>query len=289
MEYKSPYKNINARKYNTWCLYSKRIDTYGNGCQHDCKYCYAKALLEFRGYWNKIPLPSNLSEIHYKIKKLNKFDIVRLGSMTDCFQPIEKIHKITYETIKLLNYYKIHYLIVTKNSLVSNEEYLAIYDKNLAHFQISLTSTCDKKSQLYESASKASERINSIEILFYKGFDISIRLSPFLTELIDYNKLNNINCDKILIEFLKVNHWIKKRLNIDYSQYTHKFGGYDNLTLETKINMLKNITNFKQISIGEYVKEHHEYFKQNYNFNKNDCCNVNYNKLPEYKQLKLNL
>ena len=32
------------------CLYNTRLDTYGCGCAHDCKYCYAKSLLEFRDY-----------------------------------------------------------------------------------------------------------------------------------------------------------------------------------------------------------------------------------------------
>ena len=30
------------------CLYNNRLDTYGQGCSHDCKYCYAKSLLQFR-------------------------------------------------------------------------------------------------------------------------------------------------------------------------------------------------------------------------------------------------
>ena len=35
------YSNIDNRKFNTWCLYTQRLDTYGCGCQHDCNYCYA--------------------------------------------------------------------------------------------------------------------------------------------------------------------------------------------------------------------------------------------------------
>ncbi len=32
------------------CHYPTRLDTYGCGCAHDCKYCYAKSLLNFRGF-----------------------------------------------------------------------------------------------------------------------------------------------------------------------------------------------------------------------------------------------
>ena len=34
------------------CNYPTRLDTYGCGCAHDCRYCYAKSLLDFRGNWH---------------------------------------------------------------------------------------------------------------------------------------------------------------------------------------------------------------------------------------------
>lgn len=46
------------------CHYPTRLDTYGCGCAHDCKYCYAKSLLEFRGFWKPYnPKVANIKEI----------------------------------------------------------------------------------------------------------------------------------------------------------------------------------------------------------------------------------
>jgi len=287
MEFKSAYKQLN-RKVNTWCKYTKRLDTYGMGCQHGCKYCYAKGLLNFRGKWNEYePLKSNLMDIVKKIKLLHSGCVVRMGSMTDCFQPMEIENRITYQTIKLLNHYKIHYLIITKSNLVSKDEYLQIYDKNLAHFQISITSTDNEISSKYEKASQPSERIKSVEKLFSLGFDVSIRLSPFIEQFIDFDILNNISCDKILIEFLKVNYFVKNSFDIDYSDCMVNCGGYKHLPLFKKLQLIKKVNGFKEVSVGEYVKEHHEYFKQNINYNKNDCCNLKLNFRPIYKQLEL--
>lgn len=286
MEYKSPYKNINSRKFNTWCKYQKRIDTYGNGCAHECSYCYAKSLLQFRGHWGK-PMPANLGEIHYQIKKLSKFDLVRLGSMTDCFQPVEQKYRITYETIKLLNHYKINYLVVTKSSLVSDDLYAKIYDKKLAHFQVTITATNDKISATYEKASPPSERIKAIEKLQFLGFDVSVRLSPFIEKNINLDVINSIKCDKIQVEFLKVNHCVKKWFDIDYSEYTVKYGGYENLPLSKKIELVNKITGFKKVSVGEYVNEHYQYFRDNVNFNKKDCCNLDYLEPVKFNQLTL--
>lgn len=276
-EFNSFYKEIENRKFNTWCKYTKRLDTYGCGCQHDCSYCYAKSLLDFRGLWDsKNPKIADIKKIENKIKKMPKGTIVKLGGMTDCFQPIELKYKITYETIKLLNKYGIGYLIVTKSDIVAKDEYIKIYDKKLAHFQITITNTSDEmyRKLNYEKASLPSDRINAIEKLQKFGFDVSVRLSPFIEQYIDFDVINKIKCDKILIEFLKVNHWIKKWFNIDYSEYALKYGGYQHLQLYKKIELVNKIKGYKEHSVGEYVKEHYEYFRDNYNFNKYDCCNL---------------
>lgn len=289
MEFKSPYKQLN-RKVNTWCKYTKRLDTYGCGCQHDCKYCYAKSLLTFRDFWNpENPRIANVYKIKNRIKKLNTGDIVRMGSMTDCFQPIELTERTTYKTILILNQFRIHYLIVTKNSTVSSDEYVGIYDKKLAHFQITITSTDDLKSARYENTSFPSERIESVEKLQRLGFDVSVRLSPLLEQNIDFKIINRIKCDKILVEFLKVTPFIRKSFDIDYSEYTLKYGGYDHLPLNKKIESVSKINGFNQLSVGEYVEDHYKYFRDNVNYNKNDCCNLNEMKFKNHIQLKLNL
>ena len=194
--------------------------------------------------------------------------------MTDCFQPIEKVHRVTYETIKALNENGIPYLIVTKSAIVADDEYLDILDTNLAHIQITVTTTDDNLSKTYEKASLPSERIKAIEKLQALGYDVQLRLSPFIPEYIDFNILNNVKCDKILIEFLRVNSWIKKWFDIDYSDYTIKQGGYRHLPLEKKIEYLKRINGFKQMSVCEDESVAYEYWKNNFNYNKNDCCNL---------------
>ena len=91
-----------------------------------------------------------------------------------------------------------------------------------------------------------------------------------------------------MIEFLKVNYNVKKWFNINYDDYSLKFGGFEHLELENKIDMVNKITGFDQVTIGEYVKDHYEYFRDNVNFNKEDCCNLSLKYYPE-PQLKLQL
>lgn len=274
-EYKGFFRTVGGNEGNK-CHYATRLDTYGRGCSHNCSYCYARSLLDFRGMWdNNNPAVADIAKIRKKIAKLPKdMPAIRLGGMTDCFMPQEKTHRVTYETIKALNEAGLQYLIVTKSSIVADDEYLEVMDKNLAHIQISVTTTDDKRSVTYEKASVPSERIRAIETLQANGFDVSLRLSPFIPEYIDFDVLNAVKCDKILVEFLRANTWIMKWFDIDYSKYTEKQSGYRHLPLELKKQYMAKITGFKEITVCEDFTEHYEYWRDNVNANPDDCCNL---------------
>ena len=274
-EFKSFFKTVGGNEGGK-CGYPTRLDTYGCGCAHDCKYCYAKSLLNFRGLWNaEDPAVADIKKIRRKVRQIAGCQTpIRLGGMTDCFQPAELKYRVTYETIKALNENRVPYLIVTKSPLVSSDEYMAILDKELAHIQITVTTTDDELSRTYEKAPLPNERIKAIEKLQENGFDVTLRLSPFIPEYIDYDRLNAVRCDKILIEFLRVNSWIQKWFDIDYSDWTVKQSGYRHLPLEKKKELLKNITGFAQITVCEDESEAYEYWKDNVNHNPDDCCNL---------------
>ena len=278
-EYKSFFKNVGGNE-GSKCKYPCRMDVYGCGCAHDCKYCYAKSLLDFRGFWNPLnPSVANINKIKEQIKciasgECGDIKAIRLGGMTDCFQPIEKIHKMTYRTIKLLNESRVPYLIVTKSDLIASDEYMAILDKNLAHIQITVTTTDDNLSLTYEKAVVPSRRIAAIEKLQAAGYDVALRLSPYIPEYVDLSILNSVKCDKIVVEFLRVNAWIKKWFDIDYSPFVIKQSGYWHRTLKEKRELIKGITGFKQITVCEDETEAYEYWKRHFNPNPEDCCNL---------------
>lgn len=125
--------------------------------------------------------------------------------MTDCFQSAERTYHITRDAIRRMNELGIGYLIVTKSALVAEDEYAALLDPKLAHIQISITTTSDTLARTYERASAPSARIAAIEKLAAAGFDVSVRLSPYIPQYINFAILNAIRCRKILVEFLRVN------------------------------------------------------------------------------------
>lgn len=268
------FKRVEGNEGNK-CHYPTRLDTYGCGCQHDCKYCYAKSLLAFRGHWNpNNPQKSDIEQIKKIIKTLPKDEVVRLGGMTDCFMPMEKTERVTYETIKALNNARIEYLIVTKSSLVADDEYIEILDKDLAHIQITVTTLEDNVSQVYEKASLPSERINAILKLQEAGFDVAIRISPFIPQLMDTKKLATLGINKAIVEFLRANGFIKRWFKVNWKEYSRYEGGYHHLPLARKIRYIEQIKGFKQVSVCEDVDTDYLYWKQYFNPNPDDCCNL---------------
>ena len=275
-EFQSFFKTVGGNEGNK-CHYPSRLDSYGCGCAHDCKYCYAKSLLKFRNLWHpEKPAVANPRKVLRELAFMNPktIGVLRLGGMTDCFQPIEKDKRITYQIIQGLNEMKIPYLIVTKSAMVADDEYIGILDKELAHIQITVTTTDDELSKTYEKASVPSERIKAIEKLAALGYDVQLRLSPFIPKYIDFDVLNRVKCDKILIEFLRVNAWIEKWFRLDYSAWTVYENGYKHLPLSVKKALIKKITGFKEMTVCEDETTAYKYWKEHFNHNPNDCCNL---------------
>lgn len=243
-EFKSFYKEVSDSGEGKRCHYPTRLDTYGCGCAHDCSYCYAKSLLDFRGLWNpREPAVADIEEIRKELDKVKHGTILRLGGMTDCFQECEAKYRITYQTIKEMNKRGIGYLIVTKSNLVADDAYIRIMDKELAHIQITVTCLDDDmyREKNYEKAPLPSKRIAAIKKLQDAGFDVAIRLSPLMEEYMDFEKLNSLRIKKGIVEFLRVNHWILKWFDVDKRKYKIKDGGYRHLPIKEKVRIISKI------------------------------------------------
>ena len=84
---------------------------------------------------------------------------------------------------------------------------------------------------------------------------------------------------KILVEFLRINHWIEKWIGglIDMTPYTIKRCGYRHLGLEEKIRRLDALRAALpgcEFTVCEDVPEHWSYWRDNVNVNRKDCCNL---------------
>lgn len=273
MEFKSFYKTVEGGEGNR-CKYPTRLDMYGCGCQHNCPYCYARSLLSFRGMWDaEHPRTADREGVKKILDKIEKGTILRLGGMTDAFQPIEKELGHSKWLVEELNKRDIGYLIVTKSDYLA--DYLGdVMRKDLAHIQVSVTSSLND-TFLEKSAPPQTKRMECAEKLYDMGFDVALRVSPYIPGFVDSDWILKSKVEKITVEFLRVNALIKKQLPfIDTTPFTYKAGGYYHLPIETKMAVLKPYIGKKVLSVCEDVPSHYRYFIKNVNANPDDCCNL---------------
>ena len=88
---------------------------------------------------------ADIQKIRRKLEKVPRGTILRLGGMTDCFQPVECQEQVTYQTIEQLNEYGIGYLIVTKSHLVGEGRYWKLYDPKLHISRLPLPALMTKR------------------------------------------------------------------------------------------------------------------------------------------------
>ena len=256
------------------CLYPTRIDMYGRGCAHDCQYCYAKSLLDFRGMWHpEHPIPADRRKVVKILDNIPRGRIVRLGGMTDPFQPMEDKYHCTEWLISELNKRGIGYLIVTKGASVAKCRGL---HPQLAHIQVSYTHTEGWAPSDYEKASPPQERLEAALSLFDRGYDVQLRLSPFVPDFIDIEKVIESPVDKVCVEFLRINPFIKRNMPyMKFDEWTENEGGYQHLPLKYKLHYLEPLMRTKKrITVCEDHPVHYQWFKENVNANPEDCCDL---------------
>lgn len=277
-EYKSFFKTVGGGE-GTRCNYPTRLDVYGCGCSHDCQFCYARSLLDFRGLWNPDnPRVADKDRILKRLDRIQSGTILRLGGMTDPFQEIEGEVHMNRWLIQRLNERGIGYLIVTKGASVT--DCIDVMDRRLAHVQVSYTYTEGKGPEGYDHASLPKDRLRAVEELYKAGIDTQIRLSPYVPQYIDLNEIIESPCDRVLVEFLRINPYIEKALkscdpDFQTAPFMAKSGGYRHLPLEYKKALLRPLVDAgKRVTVCEDHDEHYEWFKSNFNPNKDDCCDL---------------
>ena len=273
--FRSFYKTVEGGEGDR-CNYRTRLDMYGRGCLHNCSYCYARCLLEFRGNWNyNAPAIADRKEVLKTLDTIPEGSFLRLGGMTDPFQPIESQYHHTEWLIGELNDRNINYLIVTKGALVADCKEIS---PKLGHVQMSITHTHEPPIKDFEQASPWEDRLKAIETIYDRNIDAQIRLSPMIPGFIDPEIILASKVDKVLVEFLRVNTFIKRNMHSQFKPWTEQSGAYHHLPLGKKITMLKPYFGKKRLTICEDHPEHYEYFLHNINANPADCCDLRINK-----------
>lgn len=177
------------------CNLPVRFDTY-KGCSHGCKYCFAKKFLDI----SKIKVDEGPKALKDFINGKRNIETrwcdwnipIHWGGMSDPFQPCEKIHKVSYECLKIFAETQYPFVVSTKGKLIIEKEYLELIEKCNCVVQIS--AVCSSYDKLDIGAPTFEERIKMAEIVASKGKRVIIRMQPYMHEVFKevYNNLEKI-------------------------------------------------------------------------------------------------
>lgn len=179
------------------------------GCEHGCIYCYARNTQEYWGYSagldfeQKILVKENASQLlENKLRTKNwRAATIVLSGNTDCYQPAERIYKITRACLEVFLKYRHPVGIITKNSLVLRDldllEKLARY--GLVSVNISLTSLSEGTRRILEPrTSSISKRLKTIKVLSDANIPVNCLFAPIIPGI---NSHEIINLAKIASEY----------------------------------------------------------------------------------------
>jgi DNA repair photolyase len=183
-------KTIISRNQSPDIPFELSVNPY-RGCEHGCFYCYARPnhsyinLSPGLDFESKLSVKSNAVELlrgellakNYVVSPIN------LGSVTDCYQPIERQYRLTRQILEVLSDCNHPVTIVTKSSLVERDIDLLsnMARRGLVQVFISVTSLDSHLSRKMEPRASAPwSRVKTVKKLAEAGIPVRVLMAPII-------------------------------------------------------------------------------------------------------------
>jgi DNA repair photolyase len=184
------------------------------GCEHGCRYCYARFLTRFSHQgetWGSfVDVKVNAVELLRREARKAPPGRVFLSSVCDGWQPLEAHYGLTRGCLEILRRHGYSLTLLTKSGLALRD--LDLLQGGEAELGITLTTRDEGLCSLFEpQASPAAERLRLLEEAKRKGITTFAFLGPLLPFLGDTEE----NLEELLrgIAEVKVDYFYIDRLN----------------------------------------------------------------------------
>ncbi|MCB9794173.1 MAG: radical SAM protein [Alphaproteobacteria bacterium] len=173
----------------TWSLNPYR------GCTHACAYCYARAFHELldmgagtdfdRRIRIKPQLPERLTQA--LTKPSWRGEPVMLSGVTDCYQPLERVHRITRGCVEVLVRHRNPLGIITRSPLVTRDiDLLRELPPAAVRVNVSIPLLDAALARAIEPGAPAPERrLEAVAALAEAGIPVGVSVSPLIPGLND--------------------------------------------------------------------------------------------------------
>ena len=167
------------------------------GCEHGCIYCYARPTHEFLGmsagldFETRILVKEDAPQLLERelAKPRYRPEVVGMSGVTDCYQPIERVLKITRRCLEVFARCRHPVGLITKNALVARDvdllAKLARYNAISVH--VSVTTLDNALHRVMEPrTSHPKQRLRAIETLARAGVPVAALIGPVVPGLTDH-------------------------------------------------------------------------------------------------------
>ena len=164
------------------------------GCEHGCIYCYARNTHTYWGYSagldfeSKIIIKRDAPALLEKHILKNNWRVapITFSGNTDCYQPLEKQHRLTRRCLEILLQYRHPVGLITKNNLITRDldilSELAAY--RLVHVYVSITTLNeDLRRKMEPRTTAASKRMEIIKKLSDANIPVGVMAAPIIPGL----------------------------------------------------------------------------------------------------------
>ncbi len=155
------------------------------GCAHNCAYCYARFIKRFTGHPEKwgsfVDARINIAEVLEQQMKSERYSKqqIYIGTVTDPYQPVEKVYGLTKKVLQVLVYHKNPISILTKSDLVLRDLDLLKKFKEI-DVNFTVTTLDDKWGKLTEpESSTAKQRLKAMHKLSSAGIKVFAMMGPY--------------------------------------------------------------------------------------------------------------
>ncbi len=158
------------------------------GCQHACKYCYAKFMCKWYNYgkWGTwVIVKENIPEL---VKKENVRGIVYMSSVSDPYQPTERKVELTRNVLKNMNK-GIKLGVLTKSDLVLRD--IDVF-KEFKDIEVGLTINGfegSMKREIEPFSTSNEKRTEALKVLYENGIKNYAFISPIIPNMVDVEQL----------------------------------------------------------------------------------------------------
>lgn len=186
------------------------------GCSHGCRYCYAPFVTKEKRKWGCfVDVKRNIPKV--LLDELNKKEkgIVRVGSVTDPYQAVEKEYKLTRMCLEQLKRKDFPVIVQTKSDLVTRD--IDIFQQMDVDVGLTITSVRDDFRKVFEpKAPSVEKRFDALEKLIAADIATWVFIGPLVPyknddvdDLLELSKkLEDIGITEIYIDKLNMREGI---------------------------------------------------------------------------------